>query len=190
MATSDFCGIRGGVLANCESRQKAQGGVKTTFWLGSVNELDTATTLANTDGSGYINSLDFLDYCGLYKFTGIKAGANGQDNINQDDDGNPFYPHTATFKMYDITPEEILNIESLGYVDLFIIYEDFNGEFPMYGLPQGMTVTNAPKSTGNQAGDSTARLLTLEGNQNKLRRMFSTGDTATTRAALTSYEVG
>lgn len=191
MSSTEFCGIRGGVLSNCESRQKAIGGVKTRFWLGSVNELDTAQTLANTDGNGYINSLAFLDYCGLYKFTGIKAGNNGTDDISQDEDGNPFFPHTVTFKLYDETPEEILRVESLAYVDLFVIYEDFNGDFPIYFLPQGGTIETAPKSTGNIAGDSTARLVTVTGAQNILRRKFSAGETpADTLAALTSYEVG
>ena len=186
----DFCGIRGGVLANCESRQAAIGGVKTTFWLGSVNDLDTTQTLANVDGSLYINSLDFLNYAGTYKFTGIKAGANGSDDIGQDEDGNPFFPQTVTFKMYDATPEEILRIESLAYVDLFMVYEDFNGNFPIFGLPYGLTITSAPKSTGNKPGDSVARLLTLEGPQNILRRLFSAGTYAQTKATLEAYEVG
>ena len=189
MSSTEFCGPRGGVLSNCTTRKQAIGGVKTTFWLGSVNELDTTQTLANVDGSLFINSLDFDGYCGLYKFTGIKAGANGTDDMAQDEDGNPYYPQTATFKLYDETPEDILRVESLAYVDLFVIYEDFNGEFPIYFLPYGGTITSAPKSTGNAPGDSVARLLTLEGPQNILRRKFSAGTYAETKAALTSYEV-
>ena len=184
-----FCGIRGGVLSDCTTRKEAIGGLKTSFWLGSVNELDTTQTLLNVDGSLHINSLTFENYAGLYKFTGIKNGANGTDDIQQDEDGNPFFPATTVFKLYDVEPEDILRIESLAYVDLFVVYEDFNGNFPIYGLPNGLTITSAPKSTGNQPGDSVARLLTLEGNQNILRRLFSAGTYAETKATLESYEV-
>lgn len=187
---STFCGPRGGVLSNCVTRKEAVGGLKTSFWLGDINQLDTNQTLLNVDGSLNINSLAFENYKGLYKFTGIKNGANGTDDIGQDEDGNPFFPHTAVFKLYDVTPEDILRIESLAYVDLFVVYEDFNGNFPIYGLPQGLTITSAPKSTGNAPGDSVARLLTLEGSQNILRRMFSAGTYAETKATLTAYEVG
>ena len=187
---STFCGIRGGVLSDCTTRKEAIGGVKTTFWIGSVNELDTTQTLLNVDGSLNITSLDFENYAGLYKFNGIKAGANGTDDISQDEDGNPFFPQTAVFKLYDVTAEDILRIESLAYADLFVVYEDFNGLFPIFGLPQGLTITSAPKSTGNSPGDSVARLLTLEGSQNILRRMFSAGTYAETKATLTAYEVG
>lgn len=187
---NEFCGIRGGVLSDCQSRKDAIGGLKTTFWLGSVDEIDTDTTLNNVDGSGYINSLAFDSYYGLYKFRGIKQGNSGTDDINQDEDLNPLFPHTAVFKLYDATPEEILRIESLAFVNLFVIYEDLAGQFPIYGLPFGLTIESAPKSTGTAPGESVARLLTLTGPQTKLRRYFSTGTTAVTRAALTSYEVG
>ena len=187
---STFCGIRGGVLSNCATRKEAIGGVKTSFWLGSIAQLDTTQTLLNIDGSLNITSLDFENYGGLYKFNGIKNGANGTDDISQDEDGNPFFPHTAAFKLYYVTAEDILRIESLAYVDLFVIYEDFNGLFSIFGLPHGLTITSAPKSTGNAPGDSVARLLTLEGSQNILRRMFSAGTYAETKATLTAYEVG
>lgn len=187
---STFCGLTGGVLSTCQSRKDAIGGVKIDFWIGDVNELDVPQTLLNIDGSGYINSLAFDSYKGLYKFRGVKFGGNGTDDIQQDEDFNPFFPHTVTFKLYDATPEEINRLEAMAYVDLFVIYETATGLFPIYGLPNGLSITSAPKSTGNQPGDSVARLLTLEGNQSELRQIFSTGTTSVTRTTLVSYEVG
>lgn len=186
---STFCGLTGGVLSTCQSRKDAVGGVKIDFWIGDVNTLDTNQTLLNLDGSGNINALTFENYSGLYKFRGVKFGGNGTDDIQVDEDFNPFFPHTVTFKLYDATPTEIANLESMAYVDLFVVYETATGLFPIYGLPNGLSITSAPKSTGNQPGDSVARLLTLEGNQNFLRKIFSAGTSAESKTALETYEL-
>ena len=185
---SDFCGISGGIVNDCTTRQNAIGGLKTRFWLGNIDDIDTATTLANLDGSGNITSIDFLDYALLYKFQGIKAGNTGQDDIAADDDGNAFFPHQFAFKIYDTTQAQRDVLEDLAFSDVFVVYEDANGDFYILGLPLGLSVESAPRATGANPGDSTARLVTLTGPQTKLRKQFSAGTRAQTLATLTDYE--
>lgn len=185
---SDFCGITSGILNNCDTLKAAIGGLKKRFWVGVIDELDTTQTLANVDGSGNIVSLSFLTYGNLYKFVGIKDGNSGSDDVQRDDDGNPFFPHQFTFKIYDETAADTNAIYDLSFADVYCIYETATGDFEIVGLPLGLSITSATRATGNTPGDSTVRLVTLDGNQTLLRQRFSAGTRAETIAALESYE--
>ena len=185
---SEFCGISAGIVNNCDTRKSAIGGLKTRFWLFNIDDIDTTQTLANVDGSGNINSIAFENYATLYKFVGIKAGNTGTDDISADDDGNAFFPHTFAFKIYDVTQDQRNVLEDLAFSDVGAIYEDANGDFYILGLPLGLSVESAPRSTGANPGDSTARLVTLSGPQTKLRKQFSAGTRDETIATLTAYE--
>ena len=139
-------------------------------------------------GGGNITSLVFKDYAGTYLFRGLKAGNVGTDDISVDDDGNGFFPQSFAFKIYDETQAQRDVLEDLAFSDVVVVYEDASNRFFIQGLPLGLSVESAPRSTGANPGDSTARLVTLSGPQNALRKEFSAGTYEDTVNALESYE--
>lgn len=184
----EFCGISGGIVNTCVDRQNAIAGLKTRFWLFNIDDLDVEATLASADGDGNLQALVFKDYAGTYLFRGLKAGNIGTDDISVDDDGNGFFPQSFAFKIYDETQAQRDVLEDLAFSDVGVVYEDASNRFFIQGIPLGLSVESAPRSTGANPGDSTARLVTLSGPQNQLRKQVLNTDYATTEAILMAYE--
>lgn len=183
------CYALSGYAIDCKL-QEAGAGLKRKVYLGLVSDLDQQNPYT-TNGNGDINSLNFTSYTGLVEFTGLKNGNNGTVDIQKTEDGNPFYPMNAVLKLFDITTDDKTFLTNLAISeDVFAIVETNSGRFEVLGITEGLIVESAPRSFGQTPQDSSARLLTLSGDQVEIEKIFSTGGTyANTVAALQDYVV-
>lgn len=180
------CGITTGVGLSCATRRAAAGGIKTRIWLFNVNEVDSLTT----DGDGYVTAITFDAYKGLISFTGDINANNATSDGTVTDGGNVSFPHTMVMTLFDVDPAAKTALEDLAHANgVGVIVETATERFELYGWPLGMRVTSMPRSTGQSANDSTARVVTLEGAQSALEKIVLDTDYATTKALLESYEV-
>lgn len=184
------CGITSGIGLDCAQKQDSAGGLKQTVYAGNISEL----VGLSYDGDGYVSSIGFDAYTGLHTFTSTKNGGSTISDIVNTEGGNAAYPQTVVLSLLDITPAQKTVLEDLANSETFWIVETSKGRFELFGYPLGVEIESAPKNSGNSPGDSTARVITLTGDQSELEKIIRIPDgvndiSTATRAALDSYVV-
>jgi hypothetical protein len=91
--------------------------------------------------------------------------------------------------LYDITPEQKSSIEDLAYAEVGVIFQDTSGSWLIFGRDRGLTITSAPKTSGENTDADTGRLITLDGSESGLEVTFFDTDASTTAEKLESYTV-
>ena len=178
------CGITAGVQINCTGKGQV-GGLNRRAFVGNIKDLaDSAYT---TDIDGYVTAINLKAYGFLYEFIGQKFAHTSGDDVARNEGGSVNYPHTVTLKIEDLTPDDKAVIESMTASDMFVVVEDNNKQFRIYGAENGLTVDTAPQNSGNAIGSDTTRTITLTGGETGLAKVFLSTDYATSVALLESY---
>ena len=178
------CGITAGIQIQCTGKGNI-GGLNRRAFVGNIKDLaDLAYT---TDVNGYITAINLNPYGFLYEFIGQKYAHTSGDDIARNEGGSVNYPHTVTLKIEDLTPDDKAVIESMTAADMFVVVEDNNKQFRVYGAENGLTVDTAPQNSGNAFGSDTTRTITLTGAEVGLAKVFFSTDYPTTVALLESY---
>lgn len=168
------------------------GGLQKRIYLGLRSDLDEdhEDGIYSTGGSGDINSINFKAYKGFKKFIGVMAGNTLSVDAQRTEDGNPFYPASGSFKMFESTTDDKQFIENLAAAeDIFFVVETTGKQFVAVGIDYGVTLESALKSFGNVPTDPTGRLVVLSGDQPDIERYFSVESYAQTVVTLDSYVV-
>ena len=170
--------------------QEAGAGLKRRIYIGLVSDLDEETPFSY-NGNGDVSSINFQSYCGFVKFTGLKDGNNGTVDIQRTEDGNPFYPMNVVLRLFDITTDDKTFLSNIAISeDIFAVVETNSGRCEVIGGTEGLTVESAPRSFGQTPQDSSARILTLSGDQTAIEKIFAPGPAYSDNvAALESYVI-
>jgi len=186
------CGISGGIGLSCDTKIASSGGLKQLAFLANLADIVSFSY----NGNNEISSINFATYKGLYEFTSTKSGASTISDINVNEGGVGFYPHTVVLSLLDITPAQKAVLQDLANSEVVAIVETSAGRFELFGWPLGLQIESAPRNSGNTPEESTARVVTLVGNQSLMEKIVSIPDSDTgnsdadsTRAALQSYVV-
>jgi len=166
------CKAADGLTFTCADTLKV-GGVSPTFWIGYLSELDTAISLLQTAD---INTLDFGSYGGLRRFEGNKFSHSAGYALVEAAGGNKSYTHSVTAKVVsDSTADDvILQDLSLGN-DIFVVSQDNNRVFYIYGAGNGLRVSANTQNSGTTGDSDTTYQLTLEGQELTMPLRFSRG---------------
>lgn len=179
------CGITGGVTASCDDLAQV-GGVKKKMWIGNTSDLSTNPAIYSDDG--YINYLNFITYGGVYAFTSKKlSGSAGVEMVNGE--GANLFNQTVTMKVFTETPEAYARLEELSGSDVFIVVEDNNENFKVYGIKNGLEMTGLTQNTGTEFTADTSFNITFTGAERELPKFFFRTSVATTRAQIEAYEL-
>ncbi len=157
------CKAESGIGVTCEDLLRV-GGLSKTFWVGYLSELDTQISL---DQTADVALLDFGSYGGLRRFDGNKFSHSAGFEVQKATGGTISYKHSVSVKLLsDSTADDVvLQDLSLGQ-DIFIIAEDNNRDFFIYGAGNGLAVESGAMNTG-ETGDSDARVTMVFAGQEK-----------------------
>jgi hypothetical protein len=157
------CKAESGLTTSCEDLLRV-GGLAKTFWVGYLSELDTQISLAQ---AADVNALDFGSYGGLRRFDGIKFSHSAGYEVQRAAGGTISYKHSVSVKLLsDSTADDvILQDLSLGQ-DIFVIAEDNNRDFFIFGAGNGLTVESGAQNSG-ETGDADARVTMVFSGQEK-----------------------
>lgn len=186
------CGIGAGMTFSCDDKQDAAGGLKQDFYVANVGEIDSLSF----DGNGYVSSINFEAYKGLYKFKGVKAKSTAGSDIQRGEGGIAYYPHEVNATLLDITPAQKEVLEDLAGSETVWILPTSTGRYEMYGWPLGLEITAGPRNSGETSQANASRLVTLSGDQPFLEKVVlmddgvaSTLGEESTKAVLETYVV-
>lgn len=184
MATE--CGITGGLDLTCQTLKEAAGGLQQRIWIGNLGDLDSPGW--TEVGAGYVESLEFLaSYANLYTFTGVKNQNSTNSDAQRLDSGNATFPQSVVMTVHTTTPEQLNVLDELAYATVFAIVETSGNRLEVFGLNLGLGLESAPKTSGNGPADSSARIITLSGDQTEPEKVFLRTDYATSIAYLNSF---
>lgn len=185
------CLITSGVTFDCDDRKRSAGGVRSTVYVGNIGQLDqTVGDRGFTfDSEGYVTSINFSTYGGLYAFEGVKGGNDANDDAQRTEGAaNVNFPVNLLFKIYDSDPAGREAVENLAFADaLFAIIERTGGQFELMGRIEGLTLESAPSTRGTSPATDTGRICTLTGSEPELPKFVLDTDYATTKALIESY---
>lgn len=182
---SNGCGISGGFDLTCQTLKDSAGGLKTRMWIGNISDLASPS---HTLGSGgYVESLEFKSsYTNLYEFTGVKNQNSTNSDAQRLESGNATFPQSVVLTTHTTTPDQLTVLEELAFADVFVIVETSKNRLEVFGINLGLSLESAPKTSGNAPSDSTARVITLSGDQSEPEKIFLRTDYATSVAYLES----
>lgn len=181
------CKVTDGITNSCAALTKVSGTAK-KFWVGYLDDLDTAFSLAQTAD---ISQIDFGSYGALYAFEGSKFAHDFTWEMVVASGGNKSWNQTFNWKLTPDTTTDDANLQSLLIGDdIFIVVEDLNQEFYLLGAGNGLTGTAATGgSGGKESGGDTAVSGTLSGNEKTVPLRFRLGGGyAATKAYLEAFE--
>lgn len=166
------CKTTQGTSFSCDDLKKV-GGLKPDFYVGYLSELDTAFSLLQTTD---LSQIDFGSYGGLRKYSGNKFSHTAGDELVVAPGGNKSYTHTVVVKLLSDSTSDDLNLQTLALGnDIFVIVEDNNRVFKIYGAGNGLSV-NADVFNSGQTGDSdTTNTITLVGQELTKALRFNLG---------------
>lgn len=157
------CKATSGLTTTCEDLLRV-GGLSKTFWVGYLSELDTQISL---DQVADVNALDFIAYGGLRRFDGNKFSHSAGYEVQRATGGTVSYKHSVSVKLLsDSTADDVTLQElSLGQ-DIFIVAEDNNRDFFIFGAGNGLSVESGAQNSG-ETGDADARVTMVFSGQEK-----------------------
>lgn len=183
MSTS--CGITGGIDLSCQTLKDSAGGLKTRMWIGNMSDLASPSYTLGT--GGYVESIEFKSsYTNLYEFTGVKNQNSTNSDAQRLESGNATFPQSVVLTTHTTTPAQLEVLEELTFADVFVIVETSKDRLEIFGINLGLSLESAPKTSGNSPADSTARVITLSGDQSEPEKIFLQTDYATSISYLES----
>lgn len=157
------CKVESGLTTTCEDLLRV-GGLSKTFWVGYLSELDTQISLDQTTD---VQSLDFGSYGGLRRFDGNKFSHSAGYEIQRAAGGTISFKHAVSVKLLsDSTADDVVLQDLTLGQDIFIIAEDNNRDFFIYGAGNGLTVESGTQNSG-ETGDADARVTMVFSGQEK-----------------------
>lgn len=176
------CKVVYGITNVCGDLLQASG-VDKDFYVGYVSDLGTRISLAQT---GAISSLSFQAYQGLVKFEGQKYSHSFSYELVKGAGGSISYKHMVTVKSMPLSTQDDVELQRLTQAqDAFIIMQDNNENFFIFGPSKGLTAVAGPlRASGVAAGEDVTASVSLEGNEKVVPLRFSLG---TTTSAIVSY---
>lgn len=179
-----LCRITQGFDINCESLKRVAG-IK-RIWLFNHDDLVNAI---DPKGTGYVTSLEFDGYEGLYLFDSKKYSHQATSTIAVGDGGNVSWTQSIIMRLFNDTPGEDEALSDLTVAEVGAIVQTNNGEFLIFGAGNGLTATEGTVGTGRNAGEDTAATITLTGSEFQIWRRFLRTDFATTLTYLEALQV-
>jgi len=149
------CDINLGRLEPCKD---SVGGI-TAIYIGGAytpNLLNTATISADGEVTAFTAALTF------YKYDLKGANSFDQTNENSRENGTSFWTQTGTVVLKKQDKATTAQLKLLSYGRPQIIVEDYNGNFYLAGIENGVEVT-VNTATGAGMGDLNGYNLTLTG---------------------------
>lgn len=178
------CIISGGIDFDCSALKKT-GGIK-KVWLFNLSALRVAI---DPNGTGYVTSLEFTGYDGLYLFDARKYSHEFTSTLTIGDGGNASWTQELILRLFNDTPTEDQALSDLAVAEVGAIIQTNNGEFLIAGATNGLTGTAGTATTGRNPGDATATSITLSGAENQIwRRLLRNGNFADTLAYVTALQ--
>lgn len=167
------CKVVTGINNVCSDLLQASG-VDKDFWVGYVSDLGTRISLTQT---GPISSLSFVAYTGLVKFEGQKYSHKGDRELLVAAGGSISYAHKVMVKLMTLNTTDDVELQRLTQAqDMFVIMQDNNEQFFIYGPSKGLqAVAGVISTTGVAAGEDTASTVNLLGTEKVLPLRFDRG---------------
>lgn len=175
------CRFTGGIDFNCDSLKKI-GGIK-KVWLFNLADLRAPI---GASASGYVTSLEFTGYDGLYLFDARKYSHQFTATLTRGDGGNVSWVQELVLRLFNDTPSEDQILSDLGVADVGAIIQDNNGQFLIAGALNGLNASAGTAGTGRNAGDDTATSITLQGAEQQMWLRFTRGNFSDTLAYITA----
>ena len=151
------CNLTLGRLEPCKDQV---GGLKAIYFANHVADLLTSATFDSDDQiTGFDSAIT------LYKYEVRGTGHSfNETNQNSGDNGTNFWEQsiTAVLKAQNIASRKELKLMAYGTPQ--VIVEDYNGNFRMAGIENGMDV-QVDTTSGDAKGDLTGYNLTMTGQE-------------------------
>lgn len=166
------CKASSGLLFSCSDLLKV-GGLTPTFWISYLSELDTAISLSQ---AADISQIDFGSYGGFRRMEGNKFSHSAGYTMTEAAGGNKSYTHTVTVKVVSDSTADDLTLHNLSLGnDLFIVAQDNNRNFYIYGPGNGLRVSANVQNSGQTGDSDTTYQLTFEGQELVMPLRFALG---------------
>lgn len=181
------CKVQFGISNVCGDLLQVSG-LDKDFWVGYVSDLSTRISL---DQTGAISALAFAAYNGLYKFEAQKFSHVASYDLQKGAGGTISYLHRVALRMMNLSTRDDVEVQRLTQAqDAFVIVQDNNESFFIYGPSKGLTsVAGALRTSGQNSGEDVSTLVTLEGAEKVLPLRFDAGSTSATLTLLNGYVV-
>lgn len=182
------CKLTSGISISCEDKKLGVGGIKRSAWVFNRSDIDFTYDANGTLVTDMAASSTAGAYGPLFKFELLKGGSTTDDGL-QTDSGIPYFPHSVVLSTLDASSDSIYAYEQLVAADeIGVVVETTGGQFRIFGIDRGLTVTGSPRESGVNPADGTSRLITLSGDQASAPKILLDTDAATTLALLISLE--
>lgn len=166
MAENNFCGSTlAGIPLGCDS---SMGGIKRVF-IGNYSQLDS-TTGSMRDSIILDKSKELIDNIEVtgklpstvnhYNFR-KQTGSVETNIVSNEETGVVFYESTINLVFTKQETSKRVEIAALALGDLFVIVEDNNGNYFVYGLDYPVTLSEANASSGTAFTDFNGYNVTL-----------------------------
>lgn len=187
MALTDNCQVQFGISNVCGDLLQVSGMDK-DFYVGYVSDLGTRFSLLQTD---VISAIHFTAYNGLIKFSSQKFSHVASYDLQKGGGGALSYLHRFAARMMNLSTRDDVEVQRLTQAqDAFIVCQDNNEDFFIYGPSKGLSAVAGPlRTSGQNSGEDISTLVTLEGAEKVLPLRFDAGSTTATVALLDSYVV-
>lgn len=181
------CKVQYGINNVCGDLLQSSG-IDKDFWVGYVSDLGTRISLTQTAA---ISSLSFTAYNGLYKFEAQKFSHVASYDLQKGAGGTISFLHRAAVKMLNLSTRDDVEVQRLAQAqDAFIVFQDNNENFFIYGPSKGLASIAGPLRTSGQGqGEDISTTVTLEGSEKVLPLRFDAGSTTATLNLLNGYVV-
>lgn len=177
------CVIDRGICAGCDALNRLGGLAKNIYLLNWEADDGTRVTATRDDVNCVVSDITPPDAC-IYEFCSRKDShsANWTYVINE---GAPtFIQHNVIMKVYATDPCEREFFNQLSNSTVVAIVETRNEEFLIYGLKNGLTVSEGTQDYGNVAGTDIGAIVTLTGEEVEVPVVLDAGDYASTLALI------
>lgn len=153
-------------------------GVDKDFWVGYVSDLSVRFPLTQTAA---INGISFIPYNGLIKFEGQKFSHKFDYDLTVGAGGGIAYTHKGSIKVMNLSTADDVELQRLTQAqDMFIIIQDNNESFFIYGPSKGLSaVPGVIRTTGENAGEDVLSHVSFQGAEKVVPLRFDRGTGAT-----------
>lgn len=166
MEENNFCGSTlAGIPLGCDS---SMGGIKRVF-IGNYSQLDTSTG-SMRDAVTLDSSKELIDsikvtgdlYSTVKHYNFRKQTGSVETNIvSNEETGVVFYESTVNLVFTKQETSKRVEIAALALGDLFVVVEDNNGNYFVYGLDYPVTLSEANAESGTAFTDFNGYNVTL-----------------------------
>ena len=160
-------GISLGAGYSCEN--PIQPGVDQRLVIGNLDDIDWANTVYDTERPNVVTNLALLPGKSAYAFEGVRRSNNPQYSLVPAT-VSVGYSHQVDFSVFDISPEQKENLESMAVKPTFAIVQNRNdvgnGDtyFEIYGLQNGLEMSSTVRipADSETSGAFVITLITAE----------------------------